>query len=102
MSPKERKILEKRREELLKEVVDSPLWVNGSVVESKRKQAGKMKPFNYLSRSIKGKNKITYVSSGSLDAFKEAAAQGVRVRNLLVEAGEITIKLLKGAGKNVS
>ena len=101
MTKKERESLERRREELLREVVDSPLWVNGSVVETRRKQAGKVKPFNYLSRSIRGKNKITYVSSGSLDAFKEAAAQGIRVRSLLAEAGEITIQLLKAAGRDV-
>jgi len=101
MTKEERESLQRRREKLLKDVVDSPLWVNGSVVETRRKQAGKVKPFNYLSRSIKGKNKVTYVSSSSLDAFKKAAAQGMHVRSLLAEAGEITIQLLKVAGKDV-
>ncbi len=87
--------LRARRDELLKEIGEAPLWVNGSVVETTRKTCGKECPFYYLSHSIKGKNKITYISAAHLNQFKAAATQGVRIKLLLNELSTINIKLIK-------
>lgn len=91
--------LVEQREELLRKIHDAPLWLNGSVVETTRKFRGKETPFYYLSQSIKGKNKITYISAAHLDRFREAAAAGMKIRELQYELGAINAKLIK-AGVN--
>ena len=90
--------LRQRREELLKELIQMPLWVNGSVVETTKKSKGKETPFYYLSQSIKGKNKITYISARHLSAFKAAAAEGAKQKELLAELSFINTKLIKEGG----
>jgi hypothetical protein len=87
--------LNARRNELLKEVCEAPLWVNGSVVETTRKVRGKVVPFYYLSHSIKGKNRITYISASHLEKFKAAAAVGTHIKLLQTELSSINIKLIK-------
>jgi len=87
--------LKQRRKELLKKLTEMPLWVNGSVVETTKKSKGKETPFYYLSQSIKGKNKITYISAHHLPAFKAAAAEGVKMKELLAKLIFINTKLIK-------
>jgi len=87
--------LRARRGKLLKEIGEAPLWVNGSVVETTRKTCGKERPFYYLSHSIKGKNKITYISAAHLKQFKAAATRGARIKLLLNELSTINMKLIK-------
>ena len=84
-----------QREELLRKIHDLPLWVNGSVIETTRKFRGRETPFYYLSQSIKGKNKITYISAANLDRFRKAAAEGVNMRELQHELSTINVKLIK-------
>jgi len=91
--------LAEQREKLLIKIHDAPLWLNGSVVETIRKFRGKETPSYYLSQSIKGKNKITYISAAHLDRFREAAAEGVKIRELHYELCVINAKLIK-AGVN--
>ena len=95
MTPKEIRKLKSRRRNLLEKVSQSPYWTYGSVVESTREQSGKVKPFCYLSRSIKGKNSITYIAVNDLVVFKQAAREGDKVRALFAEISDITVKLLK-------
>jgi len=92
---KEVKELAAKRKKLLQRVLEAPLWVNGSIVETTRKVRGKETPFSYLSRSIKGKNKITYISAKHLESFKEAAINGVKLKELLAELGSVNVELLK-------
>ena len=87
--------LRARRDKLLKEICEAPPWVNGSIVETSRKTCGKQIPFYYLSQSIKGKNKIIYISAAHLKQFKAAAAQGARIRLLHNELSTINTKLIK-------
>jgi hypothetical protein len=101
MTAKEIEKLKKKRSELLEAISCYPYWISGSVVESTRKQSGKDKPFRYLSRSIKGKNTITYIAEKDLDTFKQAAENGESVRDLLAEICEVTIKLLKAGEHHV-
>lgn len=89
-----------QRELLLKELLECPLWVSGSVVESIRKYHGKESPFYYLSQSIKGKNKITYVSAKNLEKFKAAAGAGQDVKDLLSRLSMVNVKLLKAGVDN--
>jgi hypothetical protein len=89
------KQLLKQRAGLLKEIQKMPIWVNGSVIESIRKYQGKETPFYYLSQSIKGKNKITYISAKDLDKFKVAAKEGLRLKELLSEINTVNIQLIK-------
>ena len=88
------------RDVLLSELMQMPLWVNGSVVESVRKYRGKASPFYYLSQSVNGKNKITYISAKQLDAFKAAAMNGQRIKDLESKLSLINIKLLKAGHIN--
>lgn len=83
------------RSELLKKIHNAPLWVNGSVVETIRKYRGKENPSFYLSHSINGKNKITYISAANLDRFRKAAAEGAKIRKLQHELSAINSKLIK-------
>ncbi len=89
-----------RRDVLLRKVLEAPLWVNGSVVETTKKVRGKESPFSYLSRSVKGKNKITYVSARHLNSFKQAVAEGVKVKALLAELGSVNVELIKAGGSD--
>ena len=84
-----------KRAEIINEISKAPLWVTGSVVESTRKQGGKESPFYYLSQSVKGKNKTTYISSKHLSRFKEAASAGNRLKALFSKLSMINIKLIK-------
>jgi len=92
------KLIEQRKE-LLRTIHAAPLWVIGSVVETTRKFRGRETPFYYLSQSIKGKNKITYISATNLDRFRKAATEGVKVRARHHELSVINAKLIK-AGVN--
>jgi len=87
--------LRTRRNTLLKDFSEAPLWINGSVVETTRKTRNKEIPFCYLSQSIKGKNKITYISAAHLEHFKMAASEGAKVRLLQNELSSINMKLIK-------
>jgi hypothetical protein len=89
------KQLLKQRAGLLKEIQKMPIWVNGSVIESIRKYQGRETPFCYLSQSIKGKNKTTYISAKDLDKFKVAAKEGLRLKELLSELNTVNIQLIK-------
>ena len=76
-----------------------PTWIDGSIIESARVQAGKEKAFNYLSRSEGGKNRTTYISEKHLKVFKKARLNGKLAKKIFNEIIEINIKLLK-KGKN--
>ncbi len=88
-------VFKTRRDELLKYVAEAPFWVHGSVIETTRKIRGKQMPFYYLSQSINGKNKITYISATHLGRFKTAASEGRKIRRILNELSSISVKLIK-------
>jgi len=95
MTTENRKKLLKEREFLMNELLQSPTWIDGSIIETERIQSGKKKPFFYLSRSKSGSNKIVYISKKQLSDFKEAKKQGIRVKEILNQIIEINIKLIK-------
>ena len=70
-------------------------WISGSLIETTRDQGSGPKPFYYLSRSIKGKNKITYVSAKQVDSIKAKLDDGIRAKELFDRIAELTIKLEK-------
>ena len=82
MLKKEKELLSQRRL-LLEELLESETWITGSIIETKRIQSGKEKPFYYLSRSLGGKTNTTYLSKKDLPAFKTARAAGIRVQENL-------------------
>ena len=93
-------------EELLEELsqlkenlLNAPYWVTGSVIETTRKQSNKEKAFFYLSQSIKGKTKTTYISASQLDVFKDAVNEGEKLKSILSRINEIHIQLIKNKGK---
>ena len=90
----------KRRDALLKEVLNISLWVNGSVIESVRKHNNKESPFYYLSQSVKGRNKITYISAKNLKEFKAAVAKGLQLKRVLYKISALNIKLIKAGYVN--
>ena len=91
----EQKLLTQKRKELLDELIRADDWITGSVIQSSRIQSNRKAPFNYLSRSIGGKTKTTYIASNKLKLFHNALDNGKRVRQLFNEIVEINIQILK-------
>lgn len=94
MLKKEKELLLQRRL-LLEELLECETWITGSIIETKRIQSGKEKPFSYLSRSLSGKTNTTYLSKKDLPAFKRARLAGIRVQESLNKIIALNIKLLK-------
>ncbi|MEA2013151.1 MAG: hypothetical protein U9O87_08790 [Verrucomicrobiota bacterium] len=92
---KKREDLISKRKELMEKCFECGEWIKGSIIETKRIQGGKKNDFNYLSRSLQGKNKIIYLSKKNLEAFKEARILGSKVEKILDEIIEINIQILK-------
>jgi len=93
MNDKEK--LKIRRDKLMQKICNAPLWVSGSVVETTQKINGKKKNCFYLSQSINGKNKITYISAKHLSKFRKAAAEGTKMKKLQLDLSAINTKLIK-------
>ena len=91
--------LRKRRNKCIEELAALPGWVNGSLVQTHRLQAGTAKPFRYLSRSVGGRNRITYVATGQMPAFRKALKAGRRAEALFERICELSIAILKAEGK---
>lgn len=85
----------KKLNDLKQEFLNIEGWVNGSVIETARTQTKEEKPFNYLSQSIGGKTKTTYISGDNLKAFKSAASRGSRIKEIMIEISAINIQLIK-------
>ena len=88
------------RERYLKELIGIKEWIAGSLIVTERKQGNGMRPFRYLSRSIEGKNKITYVSEKHAGEFERLLRNGRRAEELFREISELTVKIIKTASKN--
>ena len=88
--------------ELKQELVELPHWVAGTVIETTRKQSKTEKPFYYLSQSVKGKTKTTYIAAKHLGAFKKAEAEGERLKKILAEIHGINILLIKAGDGNAA
>lgn len=89
-----------KRKELLLDLQAQPIWITGSVVESIKTVKGEKKPINYLSKSVNGKNKITYISNKQLEKFRESSSNYLNVKNILSDIVIINIKLIKAGYKN--
>ena len=89
------------RKRILDEVARLSGWVTGSLVKTERLQRGKKSPFHYLSRSLNGKNRITYVAARDLEAFTEVVVIGRRARRLFEQITELTIAIIKAEHKQV-
>ena len=91
--------LKNSRQEKLEKLANIPGWVIGSLVETTRKQGKRTSPFRYLSHSIDGRNKITYVSEKQMAAFEQAVENGRQARRLLEEIAGLTTKIIKAEAK---
>ncbi|MCP4486862.1 MAG: hypothetical protein GY820_06015 [Gammaproteobacteria bacterium] len=94
-------MLEKLKK-LKQELVELPPWVAGTVIETTRKQSKTEKPFYYLSQSVKGKTKTTYIAAKHLGAFKKAEEEGGRLKQILTEINQINIQLIKSGAGNAA
>ena len=90
--------LKEKRNLLLKELLLSEDWIIGSIIETTRVQSGKKRLFYYLSRSINGTTKTTYLSKANLPIFKKARKTGTRVKILINNILELNIQILKANG----
>ena len=84
-----------KRKEVLNELLELSGWVTGSLVKTERTQLGKKSPFHYLSRSLNGKNRITYVSAGDVETFTKILETGKYARRLFEQITELTVAILK-------
>jgi hypothetical protein len=92
---KNEKDLLAQKEQLLSKLTKNKNWIIGSIIEATRIQSGKRKPFYYLSRSLGGKTKTTYISKEQLNEFKKARELGNSIQGILNEIIEVNIKILK-------
>jgi len=92
MSSDQTRELREKLSQLKQELLDIPCWVSGTIIESSRKQGKTRKPFYYLSQSVNGKTKTTYIAARHLDTFKKAAAEGKRFKkHKIPEFGRVVI-----------
>ena len=96
----EMKKMEMARERYLKELCGMGEWISGSLIVTARKQGNGIRPFRYLSRSIGGKNRITYVSEKHMGVFEKQLKNGKRAEWLFREISELTAKIVKSAHGN--
>lgn len=83
------------RRQCVEELVALGGWVRGSLVQTRRRQADRERPFRYLSRSVEGRNRITYVAADKMAAFGSALEAGRRASVLFERICELTIAILK-------
>ena len=102
MNSNERHELRQKLELLKQELQDAPCWINGTVIESTRKQSKTIKPFYQLSQSVNGKTKTTYIAPRHLESLKKAAAEWIRLKENLSEINRINILMLKSESNNAS
>ncbi len=102
MSSVQTRELREKLSQLKQEFLDVPYWVSGTIIESSRKQGKTRKPFYYLSQSVNGKTKTTYIAARHLDTFKKAAIEGKRLKEILSEINRINILLLKSESNDAS
>lgn len=92
-------VLRRRRGKAIAALAALPGWVGGSLVQTRRVQSGTARPFRYLSRSVAGRNRITYVAAGELAAFRTAVKAGRRAAVLLERVSELTVAILKAEAR---
>ncbi len=97
MKPKK---MEMARKRYLMELRGMWEWISGSLIVTARKQGGGISPFRYLSRSIGGKNRITYVSKKHMGVFEKQLKNGKRAEWLLRKISELTVKIVKSVHGN--
>ena len=91
----------KRREKLWDEVCATATFVRGSLIETRRppvKDArGRTKRYTlrFLSRSVGGRSRSTYVAEVDVPAFAGAIVAWQRLQQTLDEISEINVALLK-------
>ena len=87
--------LEKARERCLRELSELSGWALGSLVETERTQGGRKKPFRYLSRSVHGKNRITYVSESQVELLRQSLRKGGMAKKLLEQVADLIVAIIK-------
>ena len=88
-----------KRRRIIQELSGLSGWVTGSLVKTERTQLGKKSRFCYLSRSLNGRNQITYVAPGDFKIFAEILETGKRARRLFEQVTELTVAILKAECK---
>jgi hypothetical protein len=89
--------LQKARRQCIEELAGLPGWVLGSLVETEREQSGRRKPFRYLSRSVNGRNRTTYVSEAQMPQVRQALEGGRAARQLLGRVSDLTMMIIKAS-----
>ncbi len=83
------------RKRCIDELARMPGWTLGSLVETERKQGNKKKPFRYLSHSVQGKNRITYIAANQVEPIRQSLENGRRAKELLEQAADLTVAIIK-------
>lgn len=91
--------MEMTRRLYVKELIGMREWVVGSLIVTGRRQGNGTRPFRYLSRSIGGKNRITYVSEKHMGVFERQLKKGKRAEWLFREISELTVSSIKLTSK---
>lgn len=93
----DRQHLEKERQQCLEELCGLSGWALGALVETERKQAGKKRPFRYLSRSVQGKNRITYISEAQMQPLRQSLEAGRKAKELMERIADLTVAIIKAS-----
>ena len=87
--------LKRKRSKLFEQLTRLDGWTTGSLVTTERKCNNRRYPFHYLSRSVSGSNKITYVATGELEEWKKMLHNGKKARELFDRITDLSIAILK-------
>jgi hypothetical protein len=87
--------LKRKRSVLLERLIRLEGWTTGSIVTTERKRNSRRYPFHYLSRSVDGSNKITYIGAGELKDWSGLLSNGKKARKLFDRITELSIVILK-------
>ena len=93
------KEMKDKRRKILNELSGLSGWITGSLIKTERTQLGKKSPFQYLSRSLNGRNRITYVAAGDIETFTEILETGRRAKKLFEQITELTVAIIKAECK---
>ncbi len=95
MQNTEVKMLKRNRAKLFERLARLEGWTSGSLVTTERKSNNRRYPFHYLSRSVGGRNKITYVSPGELKEWQTLLGNGKKAKALFDQITELSIAIVK-------
>jgi hypothetical protein len=94
--------LRKKREELVKKLIESPTWAAGSfrkTVTYNKGYPNKGHSHQFISRRVEGRYKSTYVRQSQMEQAQRAVEWRRQVNCIINQIAEINIEIIKSGGE---